>query len=408
MATTSTTDSVTHPSGWLMRVESSPTVALSALAMSMRRKGIDVINLAAGEPDFDTPQSIRDAAKSAIDAGHTHYTPAAGLPELREGIARVMASRTGLHFGAQNIAITPGTKYAVYASLAALVEPGDEVLVPAPYWVSYPAMIEMLGGVPRKVWAGPSQGYKVTATDLERSRTTRTRGLIFNSPCNPTGADYTRAEIEELVHWATEHDIWILADEIYSELRFTGTPFVSIAACDPRGLDGTVINDGFSKSYAMTGWRLGYVAASAPLVAGIIRVLEQTTSNATSISQYAAIAALACDPSEITRMRDAFKMRRDTVYEVLKAIPDLGLTRPDGAFYFFVDVQAYLERKLPSGLAVGTSEQLCTYLLESHHIALVPGEGFGAPGFVRLSFAADADTLRRAVDRFRAGLAALS
>lgn len=407
MATTSTAPGVIHPSGWLMRVESSPTVALSALAMAMRRKGIDVINMAAGEPDFDTPQSIRDAAKRAIDAGHTHYTPAAGLPELREGVARLISSRTGLTYGPESIAITPGTKYAVYTSLAALLEPGDEVLVPAPYWVSYPAIIEMLGGVPRKVWAGPAQGFKVTATDLERARTTRTRGLIFNSPCNPTGADYTRAEIEELALWAAEHDVWILSDEIYSELRFTDTPYVSIAACDPRGKDGTVINDGFSKSYAMTGWRLGYVAASAPVVAGIIRVLEQTTSNATSISQHAGLAALACDPAEIARMRDAFRARRDTAYEALKAIPDVGVTRPDGAFYFFVDVQAYLERKLPSGLAVGTSEQLCTYLLESHHIALVPGEGFGAPGFVRLSFAADADTLRRAGERFRAGLAAL-
>lgn len=390
-----------------MRVESSPTVALSALAMSMKRKGIDVINLAAGEPDFDTPTSIREAAKKAIDAGHTHYTPAAGLPELREGVAKMVAARTGIPFGAENVAITPGTKYAVYTSLAALVEPGDEVLVPAPYWVSYPAMVEMLAGVPRKVWAGPAQGFKVTATDLERSRTTRTRGLIFNSPNNPTGADYSRAEIEELALWAAEHDVWILADEIYSELRYAGAPFVSIAACDPRGKDGTVINDGFSKSYAMTGWRLGYVAAAAPVVAGIIRVLEQTTSNATSISQHAAIAALACDPGEIARMRDAFRVRRDAVYESLKSIPDLVVTLPDGAFYFFIDVQACLGRNLPSGLPVGTSEQLCTYLLESHHVALVPGEGFGAPGFVRISFAADADTLRRAVERFKAGLAAL-
>ncbi len=407
MATTSTAPGVIHPSGWLMRVESSPTVALSALAMAMRRKGIDVINLCAGEPDFDTPASIREAAKKAIDAGHTHYTPAAGLPELREGVAKVISARTGMTYGAENIAITPGTKYAVYTSLAALIEPGDEVLVPAPYWVSYPAMVEMLGGVPRSVWAGPAQGFKVTATDLERSRTTRTRGLIFNSPSNPTGADYRRTEIEELALWAAEHDVWILADEIYSELRFNDSPFVSIAACDPRGKDGTVINDGFSKSYAMTGWRLGYVAAAAPLVAGIIRVLEQTTSNATSISQYAALAALACDPFEIRRMRDAFKARRDAVYEVLKAIPDIVVTLPDGAFYFFIDVQAYLGRNLPTGLPVETSEVLCTYLLESHHVALVPGEGFGAPGFVRVSFAADADTLRRAGERFRAGLAAL-
>jgi len=407
MTPTSTVNGVVRPSGWLMRVESSPTVALMSLAMSMRRKGIDVINLAAGEPDFDTPTPIREAAKRAIDAGHTHYTPAAGLPDLREGIARMLSARTGLKYGMENVAVTPGAKFAVYTSLAGLLEPGDEVLVPTPYWVSYPPIVEMLAGFARKVWAGPEQGFKVTATDLERSRTTRTRGLIFNSPCNPTGADYTRAEIEELALWAAEHDVWILADEIYSELRFTASPFVSIAACDPRGKDGVVINDGFSKSHAMTGWRLGYVAGAAPLVAGIIRVLEQTTSNASSISQHAALAALTCDPQEVARMRNAFRERRDAMYEMLRKLPDVIVTLPDGAFYFFVDVKAHLDRKLPSGLPVGTSEQLCTYLLEQHHIALVPGEGFGAPGFLRLSFATDAETLKRAVERLGAGLAAL-
>lgn len=391
-----------------MRVESSPTVALSALAMSMRRKGIDVINLAAGEPDFDTPTAIREAAKRAIEAGHTHYTPAAGLPELREGVARMLSERTGVDFGLEHVAITAGTKFAVYASLAALLEPGDEVLVPAPYWVSYPAMIEMLGGVAKRVWAGPQQGFKVTATDLERARTTRTRGLIFNSPSNPTGALYTQAETEALALWAAEHDVWILSDEIYAELRFCDTPYVSIARCDPRGKDGVVINDGFSKSYAMTGWRLGYVAAAAPLVAGIIRVLEQTTSNASSISQHAALAALAGGKEEVVRMRDAFQARRDSTFDALRAIPDLVLTRPEGAFYFFIDVQAYLSRRLPSGLPVGSSEALCTYLLETYHLALVPGEGFGAPGFVRLSYAADSDTLNRAVARLRTGLAALT
>jgi aspartate aminotransferase len=407
MAPTSTAPGIIHPSGWLTRVESSPTVALSALAMSMKRKGIDVINLAAGEPDFDTPTAIREAAKQAIDAGHTHYTPAAGLPELREGVARMLTARTGLEFGSEHVAITSGTKLAVYASLAALLEPGDEVLVPAPYWVSYPAMVEMLAGVPKRVWAGPEQGFKVTATDLERARTTRTRGLIFNSPCNPTGADYSRAETEALALWAAEHDVWILADEIYAELRFTDSPYVSIARCDPRGKEGVVINDGFSKSYAMTGWRLGYVAAAAPLVTGIIRMLEQTTSNACSISQYAALAALAGGTADVVRMRDAFRARRDATLEALAQIPDLVLTRPDGAFYIFIDVQAYLSRSLPSGLPVGSAEQLCSYLLEKHHIALVPGEGFGAPGFIRLSYAADPEILKSAVARLRAGLVAL-
>jgi aspartate/methionine/tyrosine aminotransferase len=322
-------------------------------------------------------------------------------------VARHLAARTGLEFGAENIAITAGTKWAVYTSLAALLEPGDEVLIPTPYWVSYPAMVEMLGGTSRKVWAGPEQCFKVTATDLEKARTTRTRGLIFNSPSNPTGADYSPQESLAIAQWAAEHDIWVLSDEIYSQLRYVDSSYVSIASCDPRGKEGVVINDGFSKSYAMTGWRLGWVAATEPLVAGITRVLEQTTSNACSISQHAALAALSGCEDEVKRLRAAFRERRLATFRELGSIPGLVPTLPDGAFYFFIDVRSFLGRSLPSGLPLSSSEQLCTYLLEAHHIALVPGEGFGAPGFLRLSFAADPETLKAAVGRLRTGLVAL-
>jgi aspartate/methionine/tyrosine aminotransferase len=375
--------------------------------MELRQAGHDIINLAAGEPDFDTPDFIREAAHEAIRAGHTHYTPASGIPALRTAIAERMNRRTGCTLATENIAITAGTKLAVYLSLAALVEPGDEVLIPAPYWVSYPAMVDMLGAKPRRVWAGPDQGFKVTVPDLETAKSPQTRGLIFNSPSNPTGADFSQAEMQAIAEWAAANNIWIISDEIYAELRFSDTPYTSILSCDPRGTDGVLINDGFSKSHAMTGWRLGFVAATREITSGIIRVLGQTTSNAASISQYAALAAATGPDLEVKRMCKDFKSRRDAMYDELKNIPDLGCNLPDGAFYFFLDVKEFLGRKTEEGQLVNSSEDLCTYLLAHQHVALVPGEGFGAPGFMRLSYATDIDTLNKAVSRLKAGLGSL-
>ena len=375
--------------------------------MELRAAGHDVINLAAGEPDFDTPDYIRDAAHEAIRAGHTHYTPASGIPALRTAVALRMTRRTGCTFAAENIAITAGAKLAVYLSLAALLEPDDEVLVPAPYWVSYPAMVSMLGGKPCRVWAGPEQGFKVTVENLESAKTARTTGLIFNSPSNPTGADYSEAEMRAIAGWAATNNIWIISDEIYADLRFSETPYTSILSLDPRGLDGVLINDGFSKSHAMTGWRLGFVAATKELTSGIIRVLGQTTSNAASISQYAALAAATGPDDEVQRMCKAFQSRRDTMYVQLKNIPGLGCNLPDGAFYFFLDVTNFLGRKTEQGEIIGSSADLCAHLLAHKHVALVPGEGFGAPGFMRLSYATDIDTLNSAVSRLKDGLGSL-
>jgi aspartate aminotransferase len=395
------------PSNWLRQVEASPTVSLSAKAMELRQAGHDVINLAAGEPDFDTPDFIREAAHEAIRAGHTHYTPAAGIPPLRKAIAERMTRRTGRSFAAENIAVTAGAKLAVYLSLAALLEPGDEVLVPAPYWVSYPAMVNMLGAQPCRVWAGPDQGFKVTAGDLQAALTPRTRVLIFNSPSNPTGADYSEAETRAIAEWAAANNIWILSDEIYADLRFSDTPYTSILSCDPRGTDGVLINDGFSKSFAMTGWRLGFVAATKEITSGIIRVLGQTTSNAASISQYAALAAATGPDDDVVRMCKAFQSRRDAIYSALNNIPGLGCNLPDGAFYFFLDVKSFLGRTTEQGQVLDTSEDLCAYLLAHQHVALVPGEGFGAPGFMRLSYATDMDTLKLAVSRLKTGLGSI-
>ncbi len=391
-------------SHWIEAVESSPTMTLSARAMAMRRDGRDVLNLAAGEPDFDTPEHIREAAKRAIDEGKTRYTPAAGVPELREAVAKRVANRAGYEIKPEQVVITAGAKFALYVSLAARVNPGDEVLVPAPYWVSYPSMVGMTGGRQTTVWAGPDQDYKVTVADLEAACTDRTRGLIFNSPSNPTGAVYSPEETCELAGWAAGRGLWIISDEIYAEQRFGTDPYCSMLTADPRGLDGTILCDGFSKAYAMTGWRLGYLVGTADLARACTRMLGQTTSNASSVSQYAALAAATGPQEAVVQMTASFRERRDRIYSELEKIPGIACPMPEGAFYFFIDVRSYLGRKTPAGTTVGTSSDLCEFLLEHEEIALVPGEGFGAPGFLRLSYAAAEDVLTEAVMRFARGL----
>jgi aspartate aminotransferase len=389
-------------------VEGSPTLRLNSKALALKREGKNILNLAAGEPEFDTPEHIRAAAHRALDEGKTHYTPTAGIPELREAVAGHIAQRTGRNYGAANIVITPGAKFALYGALAAWIEPGDEVLIPAPYWVSYPAMVTMLGGVPVPVWAGPSQDYLIRPDDLEAARTGRTRGLIFNSPNNPTGALYDAAATGAVAGWAAEHDLWIVSDEIYADLRYTEEPYTSIVGADPRADGWQALADGFSKSYAMTGWRLGYLAASLPVAQAVTRLQEQTTSCASSISQYAALAAITGPREEVLRMAGEFRRRRDAVAEKLQELEDVRTSAPAGAFYFLLDVQARLGRKTTDGIEINTAEALCTYLLEKQEIAVVPGEGFGAPGYIRISYAADLDTLLEATRRLKQGLDALT
>jgi len=394
-------------SRWIEEVEGSSTVALNSQAQMLKRQGRDIINLTAGEPEFKTPESIREAAHRAIDEGKTHYTPTSGIPELREAVAELLGRRTGRPYRAEEVVVTAGAKFAIYITIAALVEPGDEVLIPAPYWVSYPAIVKMFGGVPVPVWAGLEKGYKVDVDDLERAASKRTRGLIFNSPSNPTGAVYSRGETEALAHWAQQRDLWILSDEIYAELRFRDEPYFSIASVDDDLRHRTVIVDGTSKAYAMTGWRVGWLAANKPLAAATTRVMGQTTSCATSIAQYAALAAVTGPQAEVAEMTAEFQRRRDLTYAELKKIPGLGVTNPDGAFYFFLDVRKFLGRSTPDGKAVDDAEALCSYLLDSAGLALVPGEGFGAPGFMRLSFSPDIPVLRDAVGRLAPALGSL-
>lgn len=395
-------------SDWVNAVEGSSTVALNTQAMLLKQQGLDILNLTAGEPEFDTPEHIRQAAHDAIEAGKTGYTPTSGISELRKAVARSLTERTGAEYTADQVVVTSGAKFAIYVAAGALIQPGDEVLIPAPYWVSYPAIVKMFGGKPVPVWGGPDQSYKVTPNDLETARTEKTRGMLFNSPSNPTGAAYSRAETEAIGRWAQEKDLWIISDEIYAELRFDDTPYFSIAAIDADLRARTVIVDGASKAYAMTGWRVGWLAATPELAKAATRVLGQTTSNACSISQWAALAAVAGSHDAVRAMTEEFRRRRDFTYDRLRQIDGLGVTCPDGAFYFFLDVREFLGRRTDKGVTVDSAEALCSYLLDSVGLALVPGEGFGAPGFVRLSFSPGIPVLEDAVGRLKQGLTGLA
>jgi aspartate aminotransferase len=382
-------------------------MALNAQAMALKKQGKDILNLAAGEPDFDTPEYIRAAAHKALEESKTHYTPTAGIPELREAVAGWASKRVGRTYAPEQIIITPGTKFAVYMGLASYIEPGDDVLVPTPYWVSYPPMVKMLGARPVHVWGGIEQGFKITVADLEKACTSGTKGLIFNSPSNPTGAAYTAAETRAIAEWCAQKSLWILSDEIYVDLRYVKEPHCSIIGVDPRQDEWQVLADGFSKCYAMTGWRLGVLAGSKALVKTAVRLAEQTTSCATSISQYAALAAVTGPQDDVRRMAAEFRKRRDRMHAELVKIKDLGVGLPDGAFYFFLDVRAFFGRRTPGGKEIKTSEALCLYLLESVGLVGVPGEGFGAPGYMRISYASGLDVLLDAAERLRRGLQAL-
>lgn len=404
-----TADEIVAPplSSWIKSIEGSATMALNAQAMTLRRQGRDILNLAAGEPDFDTPEHIRAAAHKALEEGKTHYTPTPGIPELREAVAAWASKRVGRTYAADQIVITPGTKFAVYMGLAAYIEPGDDVLIPTPYWVSYPPMVNMLGARPVYVWGGIEQDFKVTVDGLERARTANTRGLIFNSPSNPTGAAYTAEETRAIAAWCARNHLWILSDEIYVDLRYVDEPHCSIVGVDPRPDGWQVLADGFSKCFAMTGWRVGVLAGSKTLVKTAARLAEQTTSCASSISQYAALAAVTGPRDEVRRMAAEFRKRRDQMRAELIQIRDLGVGLPLGAFYFFLDVRAFLGRHTPEGKSIATSEELCSYLLESVGLAMIPGEGFGAPGYIRISYASGLEVLLDAAGRLRRGLESL-
>ena len=379
----------------VQRVKPSPTLAVTARAARLKAQGKDVIGLGAGEPDFDTPAHIREAGIAAINGGFTRYTNVEGIDELKDAIIAKFQRDNQLNYERPQILVSSGAKQTLYNLCMAVLDPGDEAVIPAPYWVSYPDMVLLADGLPVMPLAGMAQGYKITARQLSAAITPKTKLVLLNSPCNPTGAAYTRAELRALGEVLIEHPrIIIGTDDMYEKIYWEPAPFCSLAQTVPELYPRTVTINGVSKAYAMTGWRLGYCGGPKDLIAAMATIQGQSTSNASSISQKAAVAALNGDQSCVTKMNEAFKARRDFVVRALNSIPGVSCLPGAGTFYAFADVSRAM-----AALGCRDDGEFAELLLNDAGVAVVPGSGFGAPGHVRLSFASSMTTLEEALGR---------
>ena len=370
-------------------VPPSITLAIAAKAKAMKAEGIDVCSLSTGEPDFDTPEHIKAAAKQALDAGKTKYGPVAGEPQLKAAIARKLRSDNNLNYQPENIIVTNGGKHSLYNLMMALIDPGEEVIIPAPYWLSYPEMVKLASGNPVIVRTDASTGYKITPEQLTRAITPKTKLFVLNSPSNPTGMVYTRAEIKALAEVIVERDILVVADEIYEKIIYDGAQHVSIGSLGKEIFDRTLISSGFAKAYSMTGWRVGYLAGPIELIKATSTIQGHSTSNVCTFAQYGAISALESSQESVEKMRQAFAQRRQVIFELLDAVPGISCIKPDGAFYMFVNISK-------TGM---NSLEFCDAFLEQQQVAVIPGIAFGADDHIRLSYATDLDTIKKAVER---------
>ena len=370
----------------------SATLAVDATAKALQAAGEPVIGYGAGEPDFATPAAIVEAAaRACADPAMHKYTPTAGLPALREAIAEKTRRDSGFEVASSQVLVTNGGKHAVATTFMSLLNPGDEVLIPAPYWTTYPEAVYLTGAVPVPVMTDQARGYRVSVEDLERHRTARTKLLVFVSPSNPTGAVVAPEEVAAIGRWAAEHDVWVMCDEIYEHLVYGDARHVSMPVVAPEIADRCVVVNGVAKTYAMTGWRVGWMIAPPDVAAAAVTYQSQTTSNISNVSQRAALAAVSGDLSAVAEMRAAFDRRRRTMVAMLNAIDGVTCPEPEGAFYCFPNVTGLLGRSL-KGRVASTSAELAGVLLETIKVAVVPGEAFGAPGYFRLSYAlSDAD-----------------
>jgi aspartate aminotransferase len=367
------------------------TLSIDSKAKAMKAEGLDVCGFGAGEPDFDTPEHIKRAAIEALEAGFTKYTPNAGIPELRQAISDKFAADNGLNYRAGQVVVSNGAKHACYNAILATCQPGDEVVIPAPYWVSYPDMVRLVGAEPVIVPTSERNGWKMRPEDFENAMTPRTKRLIMNSPGNPTGSVYTREELEAIVSVAAEEDIYVLSDEIYEKLVYDDVKHVSIASLSQEAYDLTITVNGFSKSYAMTGWRLGYLAAPDAVVRAVDSIQSHTSSNPSSFSQYGALAALKGDQQPLADMREEFDMRRNYMFDRLSKISNITAVKPQGAFYILVNISQL-------GL---TSQNFADRLLSKANVAVVPGAAFGDDRTVRFSYATSLDVIKKGLDRFQ-------
>jgi aspartate/methionine/tyrosine aminotransferase len=401
MSATPTTVTLAHPriSGRVGGIAESATLAVDAKAKAKKAAGEDVVGFGAGEPDFATPEAIVEAAVRACREPRFHrYTPAGGLPELKEAVAAKTKRDSGLEVTAAQVLITNGGKQAVYEAFATLCDPGDEVLLPAPYWTTYPEAIRLAGGVPVDVVTDEAQGYRVTVDQLEAARTERTKVLLWCSPSNPTGAVASPAEVEAVGRWALEHGIWVVADEIYEHLVYGDAQHVSMPVAVPELADTCVVVNGVAKTYAMTGWRVGWLIGPLDVVKAATNLQSHATSNVSNVAQAAALEAVSGDLSAVADMRAAFDRRRRTMVRMLNEIPGVECPEPLGAFYCYPSVKGLLGKTL-RGRTPTSSAQLAELLLDEAGVAVVPGEAFGTPGYFRLSYALGDDDLEKGVRR---------
>jgi aspartate aminotransferase len=378
-------------------IKPSPTIAVTTLASELKAQGRDVIGLGAGEPDFDTPDSIKEAAIDAIRAGKTKYTAVDGTPDLKAAVAAKFARENGLEYRTEEISVASGGKQIIYNALMASLDPGDEVIVPAPYWVSYPDMVLLAGGVPVFADCPEETGFKLTAGGLERAITPRTKWLILNSPCNPTGAAYTADELLGLTDVLLRHpQIWIIADDIYEHLLYDGLSFATVAAVEPQLKARCLTMNGVAKAYAMTGWRIGYAGGPVELIKAMAKVQSQSTSNPCSISQAATVAALTGPQDFIPKRAEVFRQRRDLIVDLLNEAPGLRCHRPEGAFYVYPSCAGLIGQRTPDGVELTDSESFARYLLEREGVAVVHGTAFGMDPYFRISYATATELLEEA------------
>ena len=379
-------------STWAKNISPSPTLAVDAKAKKLKSEGKDVCGFGAGEPDFDTPEFIKEACIKAIEAGKTKYLPSAGLPALREALAAHYAKRRGISYNASNFIVSPGGKFSCYLAIMSVISPGDEVIIPAPYWVSYPEMVKLAGGTPVYVKATDAADFKVTVQQLESVCTPKTKLLILTSPSNPTGAVYSAQELKEIMDFAIARDILVMSDEIYSTLVYDGVEAISPASLSEEAKEHTIVVSGFSKAFSMTGWRLGTLCASDAIAKAVANLQSQTSSNATSFAQYGALAAMeneALADAAVAEMKKSFDRRRLMLLEGLNAIDGVFCRRAQGAFYLFPNISSF-------GMA---SVDFCAKLLEEKLVAVVPGSAFGSDENVRFSYAVSDETIQKGIER---------
>jgi aspartate aminotransferase len=392
-------------------IKPSITLAVTAKAAKLKAAGVDVISFGAGEPDFDTPSHIKEAVRTALErpgGGFGKYTDVGGILPLRKAIADELGAVHKIAIDPDQVLVSTGAKHSLYNLFMALLDPGDEVLIPAPYWVSYPDIVMLAGGRPVILETRAEDDFAVTAAQVREACTARTRAILLNNPSNPTGAVYTRKQIEALAEVVVEKDLLVVSDDIYRQLVYGDAEYVSLAAVGPEVAKRTILVDGASKTYAMTGWRVGYTAGPLPLIKAMAKIQGQSTSNPTHVAQIAALTALTGPQQCVAEMRSAFDERRITMLKMLRAIPGVNCREPKGAFYAFPDVSVYIGRKSHEGSILDDDVQLCDWLVEVGKVAVVPGSGFGAPGFVRLSYACSMQNIEQGIDRLGKALVSLT